>query len=362
LPPATNAIAEELPLIPEDARLIEESMLWDYTVSVRTGAGYNDNVLLSPSSPHGSALLTGGLDCSISRLPLAGWGLDFVASGDDVRYLQNGPSDGTDFWLADLTLKHLLGDNWLAGVEGLENYLDEVDYVDGPEGPEIVELQGNNLKLKPFVRRNFGTNWWVKLDLPATREILNTPLDDTWKFGPQLLAEYSDGARREISLSGQFQRITHDTWPALEADGTPLARTLALNEERVELTWREFWGSANRWSTETKFSYVRDDDNGGGFFNLDEYSASERVRFHAGNWEIATTVRGSYLDYPVQRIGFVTGSRLNEVLLHATVHGEYRLTRWLKLYAEYNHDQVLSDLPDIRYAADTVVTGLIWEF
>ena len=338
-------------------------MLWQHTASLRTGAGYNDNVLLSPTDPKGSAFTTEGLDYSLTRLPLDGWGVDFVASGDDVRYLQNVPSDGTDFWLADLTLKRFLGENWLVGIEGLENYLDEVDYVDTLTGPEIVEIQGNIIKVKPFLRRSLGTNWWAELDFPAAREILDAPLDNTWKYGPQVRLGFSQDKSTEISLSYQIQQIDHDTWPALSADGARIGtRNLSLVEQRVDLDWRQFWDAANHWSTETKLFYERDEDNGGGFFNFNEYSASERLRFSVKNWEITATVRGSYLDYPIQRTDIISGPTINEVLLHATLHGERRLTRWLKLYAEYNYERVLSNLGDIRYTDNTITVGMIWEF
>jgi len=359
----TNALPENLPLIPEDTKLVNESMLWQYTLSLRTGAGYQDNVLLSPSDPKGSAFITEGLDFSLSRLPLNGWGVDAIFSGDDQRYLQNVPSDGTDFWLADVTVKRFLGDNWLLGVESTENYLDEIDYVDTFTGPEAVEIQGNILKTKPFVRRNLGTNWWMELDFPASREILDAPLDNVWKYGPQLQLGFSDDKNREISLSYQIQQFDHDTWPALSADGEPIGtRNLSVVEQRAELRWREFWDANSYWSTDTKLVFTMDQDNGGKFFNYNEYSLSERLRYERKNWQFTATVRGSYRDFPVQRTDLAYGPTLNEILLHATLHGERRLAKWLKLYVEYSYERVLSNLPDIRYQDNTITAGAIWEF
>lgn len=359
----TNAPLEDLPLIPEDVKLFKESMLWQYTVSLRTGAGYRDNVLLSPSNAQGSGFVTEGLDASLSRLPLDGWGVDAIFSGDDERYLQNVPSDGTDFWLADVTLKRFLGDHWLLGVETGDNYLDEVDYVDTRTGPEAVEIAGNTITLKPFVRRNLGTNWWTELDFPAAREMLNAPLDNVWKYGPQLQMGFSDDKKAEISLSYQIQQFDHDSWLALGADGAPIGtRNLSVVEQRAELHWRRYWDGDNHWSTDTKLGFTRDEDNGGEFFNFNEYSLAERVRFETKNWQLTGTVRGSYRDYPVQRIGLTTGPTLDEVLLHASVRGERRLRKWLKLYAEYNYEQVISNLADIRYRSDTFTVGLMWEF
>ena len=362
-PPATHSPPADLPLIPGDIQLLKESLLWQQTGSLRAGAGYDDNVLLSPRAAYGSALATAGLDYSLSRLPLDGWGVDLKLGGDDVRYLQKTPSDGTDFWVADCTVKRFVGDHWQVGVEGLVNYLDEVDYVGTLDGPEAVEVQGEVLRITPFLRRNLSSNWWTQLEAPAGREMFEAPLDNTWKYGPLLRLGYSDDQQEELTLGYQFQEILHDDWPALDSEGREISgRKLALTEHRVDLDWRRYWDAANRWSTDTKFFYARAADNGGSFFNFDEFSASERVRCSGRNWELAATIRGSYLDYPVQRTRLVFGPTLNQMLLHATVHGERRLTKWLRLYAEYNYERVLSNLGDIRYAANTVTAGLIWEF
>ena len=360
---STNSPPENLPLIPEDAALLKESLLWQYTLSLRTGAGYRDNVLLSPSAPQGSAFVTEGLDFALSRLPLDGWGLNLVVSGDDERYLQNVPSDGTDFWLADITIKRFLGNHWEAGIESQENYLDEVDFVDTAAGPQVVEIQGNTLKMKPFVRRNLGTNYWVELDFPAAREILDAPLDNIWEYGPQLQLDFNNDKKTEIGLSYRIQQLDHDSWPALTAEGLTIGtRNLSVVEQGAEVHWRQFWDAENHWSTYTKLDFTRDEDNGGNFFNFDEYSLAERLRYETKNWQITATLRGSYRDYPVQRIDLTAGPTLNEVLVHATVHGERRLKKWLKLYAEYDYERVLSNLTDIRYQDNTFTVGLIWEF
>ncbi len=359
----SNAPAQDLPLIPEDAKLLNESSLWQHTLSLRTGVGYQDNVLLSPAGAQGSAFLASGLDFPLSRLPLDRWGIDVNVSGDDQRYLQNVIPDGTDFWFADINAKRFLGDHWQAGLEATESYLDEVDYVDTLIGPAAVEIQGNALKLKPFVRREIGSNGWAELDFPSAREIFDGPLDDVWKFGPQVQVGVTVDQQRDFALSYQVQRFDHDSWPALSAIGAPIGtRNLSLVEQRAEVRWREFWGQDHHWSTDTKFTFAFDQDNGGQFFNFNEYSLSERLHYQVRAWDFSIALRGSYLDYPTQRTGLTSGPTLNEILLHATLHAEHRLTSWLKLYAEYNYERVLSNLSGIRYQANTVTMGLIWEF
>lgn len=357
----TNAETEDLPLIPEDAKLFRESMLWLHTATLRTGAGYNDNVFLSPTVQQGSVLITEGLDFSLSRLPLDGWGIDLAVGGDDVRYLQDVPSNGTDFWLGDLTIKRYLGD-WVLGMEGLENYLDEVDYVDTVTGPKVEEIEGNVLKAQPMVRRNLGTNGWAEFNFGAARELMDAPLDNTWRYGPEIRLGWAADNRNEISVGYHLEECDHDTWPALSAGGLTTGKTLSVIEQRVELHWVRTWDAANRWNTDTTLFYAHDEDNGGGFFNFNEFSASTRLRYRSNNWEIAATIRGSYTDYPVQRTGVIFGPTLDQTLLHGTLRGERRLTKRLKLYAEYDYERVVSNLGDSRYRVNTATAGLIWEF
>lgn len=359
----TNSLAADLPLIPENAKLVKESMLWSHTLTLRTFSGFKDNVLLSPADMQGSAVIGGGLDYSLSRLPLDGWGVDVLVSGDDERYLQKVPSDGADFWFADITGKRFLGDNWQLGFDANENYLDEVDFVDTAFGPSAVEIQGKILKLKPFIRRNLGTNWWVELDFPAAREILDAPLDNVWKYGPQLQAGFNDDRKREFSLSYEIQKFDHDDWLAVAADGAPiLGRSLAIVEQKAEARWLQFWDAKNQWSTETKFTFTDDTDNGGSFFNFHQYSLSERARFQNKTWQATAAIRASYQDFPVQRTELLTGPTLNQILLRLSLHLDRRLNRWLKLYVEYNYDRALSNLPQIEYRANEIMVGAIWEF
>ena len=46
----SDALTNDLALIPEDDSIWKESLLWDKDVVLRAGFGYKDNVLLAPSA------------------------------------------------------------------------------------------------------------------------------------------------------------------------------------------------------------------------------------------------------------------------------------------------------------------------
>jgi hypothetical protein len=68
-----ETMLSEANLIPKNTPLWTESMLWDKQVSLSSGLGYNDNVLLSAFNPRGSGFFVNGLDFIVMRMPLDGW-------------------------------------------------------------------------------------------------------------------------------------------------------------------------------------------------------------------------------------------------------------------------------------------------
>ena len=74
--------------------------LWDQTYSVRTGVGYNNNVLLDESQPNKSPFFVNGLDATVFRLPVDDWGVSIFVSGDDIRFWRDVGVGSEDSWLA----------------------------------------------------------------------------------------------------------------------------------------------------------------------------------------------------------------------------------------------------------------------
>ena len=359
----SNSLPADLPLIPEDVKLLTESMLWQQNLTVRTGAGWRDNATLSPTNQQASAFLAGGFDCALTRLPLDGLSVDIFVTGDSMRYLQNVPPDGEEFWIASGTVKKTLGDDWLIGFEGQWNYLNQVEYAIFGNGVQNLEVEGDFFRARPFIRRNLGTNAWLQLDFNGAREVIDAPIGNDWRYGPKVTLGLGHEESSEVDLSYEFAAVDSDSLQALESNGTTdQPGTLTLYENDVDLRWHQYWDSDHHWSTETKVGLVLVKDNGGGYYNYDTYSGSERLRFENKNWQITGTARLSPSDFPVQRTDVTTGPLLDIWTVHAGLHAERRLTRWLKLYAEYGYDRAVSNQPSDRYISNVVTAGAIWEF
>src|SRR5438034_1565241 len=66
---------------------------WINDFSLRTGAGYRDNVSLSSRSPQDSALVATALEIILLRLPERGKQFTFFLSAEDVRFLSGSSVD-----------------------------------------------------------------------------------------------------------------------------------------------------------------------------------------------------------------------------------------------------------------------------
>ena len=361
-----DALTNGLELIPDKPKLWSESFLWDKDITLRAGIGYKDNVLSSPSAPQGSGFFTSGLDLAIFRLPLNGVGFDLTVAGDDVRYWRDVAGvQGEDSLLASAQFEKYLQEQWRLGLEVKDVYMDQVALsLIQTGGVSAVVAKGDTIGVRPFVRRDFGTNWWIQVGLPVEREWWQAPLDDAWKYAAQIVlgCTYGHGSQVALTCSGAY--IPNDTWLATDATGTEMpGKTLALWQQTAELKWEHHWDAAQRWRSITKLGFQYEQDNGGGFYDYYLYSLSEELRFTTRNWEIRGSAGVSYYDFPVQPAEPSSFSpTLYITTFNLMVRAERRIYKSLKLFGAYTYERALSDQAESQYAVSTASTGMSWEF
>jgi hypothetical protein len=357
----TNGLA----LIPEQAALWKESDLWLKMAALRAGIGYKDNVLLSPSAPQGSGFFLNGLDLAVNRLPLDGLEAVLVLTGDDARYWRGQVGiAGEDIVAASAQVQKFLESGWRLGMELRESYIDQIQYVILQSGPGPIEVVGNTLGPRPFVRRNLGDLWWVQLEAPLAREWYRDPLDDSWQFGPKLILTRTYGWGSTLAASAGIFYEPHNAWPALEANGTVLGKKLAFWDYRADLAWEHYWDQPKHWRLATRLGFRHLEDNGDGFYDLNTGSLSEELRFRTGDWEVTAAARAAYDDFPIQTIDLTQpGSpKLHRTVLGLRFHAERRLWKSAKVFGEYDYNEVFSDLASDQYKAQVVSGGVLWEF
>jgi len=355
----------ETNLIPENIPLWTEAMLWDEQVSLSSGLGYNNNVLLSAFNPHGSAFNINGLDLMVMRVPLDGWRIVGSIIGDDIRYWHDVGTSREDSFVGSLRVERDLPDGWRAGLEARGLYEDQVlDTTTSLGVPTTALVEGYGITAQPSLRKDLVDGLWLKLEVPVTRWLFQAPLDNYWEFGPVVTAGYDFNPRADVTLSYGASYQNHDEWMALDAYGRPLPQLLEIFQDRAELAWHQYWDADRHWRSSTRLVFSYQEDNGGGYFNYYQYQAIEDLRWQTDDWNIQGSAQIAYQDYPVQTIEPHNPQTLNRNLLNLSLEAERRLFKGWKSFAKLEYQRAVSnqggDAGDFN--ATTVSGGLRYEF
>jgi hypothetical protein len=354
----TNLISENIPLW-------TESMLWDEQVSFSSGLGYKNNVLLSAFDPHGSAFVINGLDLMVVRVPLDGWQIVGSVIGDDIRYWHDVGANREDSFIGSLRVERDLPDGWQIGLETRGLYEDQVLDVSTSEAtPTSALVEGYGITAQPSLRKDLADGLWLKLEVPVTRWLFQSPLDNYWEFGPVATAGCDFGQQANATLSYGASYQNHDEWTTLAANGVPLPQRLEIFEDRAELAWHQYWDANRHWRSSTRLIFSYQEDNGGGYFNYYQYQAVEDLRWQTDNWNIQGSAQLAYEDYPVQPDEAYSSQKLYRNLLNLSVEAERRLFKGLKSFAKLEYQRAFSDqgLNAGDYNATTMSGGLRYEF
>jgi hypothetical protein len=321
-------------------------------------------VLLSELHVVGSPFIAGGLDLTLYRIPVDGWEYLFLSSGDYVRYFDVSavPHEATAIVEGQVT--KTLGQSWKLGLTAEYVYFDQV--LDSSVFPEVftsVPVQGNGFTIRPSLRKDLGQGYRLELEVPATRQIFDQFIDNYWEAGPKLTFDKEYGRKSDLAISYQFTDRLHDTREARDTAGDLLAGSrLEFYMHELAVAWRQHWGYALHWRTQTKIALQRNWDNGGGYYNYWRPLVSEQLRYQRPSWEVRAEARVSYYNYDHELIG-LPGSPTREVTyLRFNLRAERTLFKSLKGFVQYEHEQALSNQLLDRYTANTVSAGVDWEF
>jgi len=340
--------------------------LWDKSFSIRNGVGYDDNVLLDNARVRGSGFFDNGLDATVYRLPLGAWEYYYFLSGDDLRYWRNIGVGSQDNWIGAAKIDRVFSDDWKAGATFSYAYQDQIlDLLttEGVTAKTPTKVIGNMLSLRPFLRRNLGSNYWVELEAEGVRQFYGSPAFSYWRAGPRISFGRDYGFHSQISLSyGVFDQ-PFDNEPRAAANGTNLpGARLEYLTQRAELLWRHHYGASHTWESTVRLNFDSVNDNASGYYNFYRYGASAELDYEAHGWKITAQGDLRYYNYPHQTADDPELSALYETGFTASLHVERRITKWLKLFADYEFEHTFSDDSVEEYAVNTFKGGLQWEF
>ena len=335
---------------------------WDHDLSFRTGAGYRDNIGLSTQSPQESAFIMSAVEFILVRLPENQTQFNFFLSGEDIRFVSSSSVDKEQTAFAQALVQTDCGSGWqvsLAAEYVYQNQVVDVSLTEPGQAP--IPVEGHGILLREGVRRDFSDKYWVSIELPARRQLYRQPLDDYWDSGPKITLGRSYANKSEMSVSYEISQRAYDTEPLSRTDGTPIPDTHRKSlQQEARLTWKHHWDTHSRWRSTTRLLARQNEDNGSGYFDYTKLQITEQILFRTKNWEASAEAKVARYDYPIQ-----TGTdlkRRRSTDLAFNFRCERRLAAFLKIFAEYDREQIYSNLELERYHVNTVKGGLNWTF
>ena len=342
---------------------LETIPVWYRSLSLHGGFGYKDNVLLSNFAPRQSAFGTAGFDLLLWRLPTRGWQFNFFLTGEDVRYVKSVGVGAEQMAVGMAQLSKTFGDGWKATLPLQYVYLNQVFDLSATEKTNVIgKVLGHTLSLRPSLRKDIGDHW-IELEVEGARQYFAKPLDDFSRPGAKITLGRNYGHGSAMSFIFQTSRIFYDNRLQTALDGSDLAGTsLRLQSHVAELSLDHRWDEKKRWSTLTRMGIEWDEDNASGFYDYGFYRLSQQIAFRAETWQISAQIKVGYYDYSMQRVGAANGAVRNKTSVTFNVHAEKHLTRTLKVFANFDRDRSVSNMPFDNYVANTMSAGIDWEF
>jgi hypothetical protein len=359
VPSAETPASEDPSKNPEDF-IPDAPSIWSQTIDARFSAGYNDNILLDSSASERSRAISGGLEATVVRLPLDGRQVLLTLTGDYVRY-PDGERVGHEAFLLGLTQVKLdVSPRWQAGLDLQYLFLDQVIDTSITETNSSAALvRGHGITVRPSVRHDLPGGFWLELGVAATRQFLDDPFDDYWEGGPKFAVVREYGFRSSVSLGYEWKQRFHDSREQVSLSGTNLPGTdLRFQAHEIELAIRQNWDEQRRWRTVTRLEVLANSDNGPGYFDYQRYRASQQMRYVAKNWEAKAQGEISYYDFSHQTASDSDPELRAKTLLEISLRAERRLSKNVKLFADYTFAESLSNRPADEYRVNKVAGGL----
>ena len=345
--------------------------LWQSAFSIRSGGGYKDNVFLSHQRPQGSAAVSAGADFSALRFAPDGPQFTFFAGADANFFLSTKPAhdEYSAFAQAQLEKDLTAGiTSWLAAEYASQDQILDVAFLDpsiSVTNPAVraTQIRGHTLGLRPGLSVDLSSQNSLALEIPATRQYYEQPLDDYWNTGLKLTLGHSYGNSSQFSLSYEPAWRWYDTDPARTTSGAPIPGS---NRQRflqdANLSWRHHWDEGKRWRTVAKLGGRLVEENGAGYADYGQLSTSAQIRYRAREWEASVESGVRAYRYASQTISATDSEKLRRADWTTTLRLERGLTKHLSAIVSYEHEEILSNVETETYTVNTISGSLQWAF
>lgn len=342
------------------------SLLWDTSLTVRAGAGYKDNPLLSPLDSADTPIGQFGLDLFILRLPVDAHRFTFYFSADYRPYFDPVPTVAgqpaarkEQMYVTQAAYKYQLAPAWQAGLTAQHYYTEQVfdaSEIGGLAG--TVRSVGHTFGLLPSLRYRRADGGYLGTEYVVNRQVFAGNISGFWEYGPRALAGWQYATNSSLELSVTLLDRPFESRTLTDILGTPLAGTLlTATDRREEVAWRHAWDASRHFQTTFRAYHLRREDNGDGFMDYDRYGFTGSLQARLGRWTARSTARWSTYDYDFQIVSIFNPVPRTRQDLEFEQRLEFRIGDTWRVYAEYLHERLRSNYPSDNYRANTVILG-----
>ena len=337
---------------------------WNNTYTLKTWSGYKDNVLFSAQHPVGSPFAAIGADVFLWRPPEQSWDVVLLASGEYTCYIPGSEVTKEVTAFGQVQAKRPLGDAWQFGISLNYLFFDQVfDNSEFDQAPSSLQLQGHTFTVQPSLRWKLSQGTFAEAEFTLSRQAFRAVVDGEWQAGPKFSLGRTYGNRSEIDLGILFIERQFDNRKPRSADGlSTVNKSLDFQQVEPFMAWKCHWDRDRHWRTSTRLSFLRNSDNDSGFFNYDRYRLAGQARYRGENFQFRAELKLSYYEYALQHAGAADLSNRRRTLAFASIRAERELAKDVKLFAEYSHERLLSNLRSDTFQANTLSAGIEVEF
>jgi len=342
---------------------LEEPSIWSHFVDLRMEAGYRDNPTYAASHPEGSMFGTFKLEYTLARLPVDDWQVMILSTWEATRFFESSLTDHEvyGFSLFQIQKETLPGCNWEAGFQHV--YQDQsIDASTTVLNQGSVTIHGHTLQGYGRWKQQWASGWWLAVKPELEWQALEVPLDGSVEPGLAFSLGQDYRQRTAYSLSYGFHERRFDDLTITDALGVPLpGAALRFRQHQVEASYRRELDTARHWRLTLRAGWLRNEDNGQGYYDYNRGRMALEMRWRKKPWEIKLSSRASYYDYSIQSVAGA-GSELREkALLSAGLQTRRELKHGFYVVLRAEHEQSVANLTTDRYVANLLSIGLGWE-
>ena len=347
----------------EDDPELKPPSAWSQFIDLRVETGYRDNPTYTAANPAASSFGAFKVEYTLVRLPVDEWQVMVLSTVDAVRFFDSALTDHEvfTFSLFQVQKQTLPGRHWEAGFQHV--YQDQiVDASTTVVNQGSVAIHGHTLQGYARWKQQWDAGWWVALKPTWEWQTVAAPLDDSYEPGFAFSVGQDQGKRTSYSLTYDFQERVFDRLTPTDVLGVPVPGDgLRFRQHQLEATYRRELDVAKIWRLTVRAGWLRNLDNGQGYYDYDRGRMALDLRWRKKPWEIKLSSRASYYEYDVQTIAGA-GSELRE---KATLFTGLQVRREIKngfyTLLRGEHERSLSNLTGDRYTANALSIGVGWE-